>query len=303
MLSPVCRQASSDHDRAPIKELLISHPKSKPTSSHLGAESWRALRILSEFVEAVDTLNGVGPAVSVFGSARTTVDSRYYDMARECGRMLVERQFAVITGGGPGIMEAANRGAMEAGGTSVGLNIALPFEQKPNPFQTVELEFRYFFIRKVMFVKYALGTIIFPGGFGTLDEFFESLTLMQTLKIAPMPVVLVGRGYWEGLLRWFREVLVAEHHAIDEQDLHLFHLTDDVREAVELLQDVREGRRVWAANLPRFPEDLAGPSGEGTREGVLPRKRVSGDAASTPMQVPGAPALRPAPPQDAREDD
>ena len=225
----------------------MSHPKTRPTPSSLGAESWRALRILSEFVEAVDTLNTIGPAVSVFGSARTTVDSRYYDMARECGRMLVERKFAVITGGGPGIMEAANRGAHEAGGTSIGLNIALPFEQTPNPYQNIELEFRYFFIRKVMFVKYALGTIIFPGGFGTLDEVFESLTLMQTLKIRPMPVVLIGRGYWEGLLRWFREVLVAEHHAIDEQDLHLLHLTDDVREAVDLVNDVREGRRVWAS--------------------------------------------------------
>jgi len=248
----------------------------------MGLESWRALRILSEFVEAVDALGTIGPAVSVFGSARTPPETRYYDMARECGRMLVEHGFAVITGGGPGIMEAANRGAREANGTSVGLNIALPFEQVPNPYQTVELEFRYFFIRKVMFVKYARGTIIFPGGFGTLDEVFESLTLMQTLKIRPMPVVLVGRSYWEGLLRWFREVLVAEHRAIDADDFHLFHLTDDVGEAVELVHAVSEGRRAWAANLPRFPEDEAGPSGEGTREGVLPRKRAADATATTP---------------------
>lgn len=280
-----CRQASNDGE-PPLERALINPQKTDPSSPHLGAESWRALRILSEFVEAVDTLNAIGPAVSVFGSARTQVDSRYYDMARECGRMLVERKFAVITGGGPGIMEAANRGAKEAGGVSVGLNIALPFEQVPNPYQNLEIEFRYFFIRKVMFVKYALGTINFPGGFGTLDEVFESLTLMQTLKIQPMPVVLVGRAYWEGLLRWFREVLVAQHHAISEQDLHLFHLTDDVREAVELVHDVHEGRRVWAANLPRFPEDLKEPSGEGTREGVLPRKRGAGDDASTPMPTP-----------------
>jgi len=220
--------------------------------------------------------------VSVFGSARTPVDTRYYDMARECGRMLVERGFAVITGGGPGIMEAANRGAREAGGRSVGLNIALPFEQVPNPYQNVELEFRYFFIRKVMFVKYACGTINFPGGFGTLDEVFESLTLMQTLKIKPMPVVLVGRGYWEGLLRWFRDVLVEQHRAIAETDFHLFHLTDDMREAVELIRDVTDGRRAWAPNLPRFPEDDAAPAGEGTREGVLPRKRSSGGDPATP---------------------
>ncbi|MBX3354603.1 MAG: TIGR00730 family Rossman fold protein [Phycisphaeraceae bacterium] len=267
--------------------------KSRATSPNLGSESWRALRILSEFVEAVDTLNTIGPAVSVFGSARTTPETRYYDMARECGRMLVERGLAVITGGGPGIMEAANRGASEAGGISVGLNIALPFEQVPNPYQTIELEFRYFFIRKVMFVKYARGTIIFPGGFGTLDEVFESLTLMQTLKIRPMPVVLVGRGYWDGLLRWFREVLIDQHRAIDAQDLHLFHLTDDVTEAVDLVHEVSEGRRTWAANLPRFPEDAAGPAGEGTREGVLPRKRAGGESppAAEPTSPPPSPPI------------
>jgi len=248
-------------------------PPRSQSSIESGAESWRALRILSEFVEAADTLAGIGSAVSIFGSARTAPGTRYYEMARSCGRMLVEHDYAVITGGGPGIMEAANRGAHEAGGVSVGLNIALPHEQVPNPYQNVELEFRYFFIRKVMFVKYARGTIIFPGGFGTLDEVFESLTLMQTLKIRPMPVVLVGRGYWEGLLRWFREVLIAEHGAIDEQDFHLFHLTDDVKDAVDLVHQVVQGKRAWAANLPRFPEDAAVPTGEGTREGVLPRKR------------------------------
>ncbi len=251
-----------------------------------GAESWRALRILSEFVEAVDTLAPIGPAVSVFGSARTQPDTRYYDMARTCGRLLAERGLAVITGGGPGIMEAANRGAHEAGGVSVGLNIALPHEQVPNPYQSVELEFRYFFIRKVMFVKYARGTIIFPGGFGTLDEVFESLTLMQTLKIRPMPVVLVGRGYWDGLLHWFREVVIGQHHAIDADDFHLFHLTDDVHDAVELVHAVSEGRRAWAANLPRFPEDEAGPTGEGTREGVLPRKRAAGESSRPPTAQP-----------------
>lgn len=255
---------------------MIPRKTSSPIES--GAESWRALRILAEFVEAADTLATIGPAVSIFGSARTTPETRYYEMARACGRMLVARGYAVITGGGPGIMEAANRGAHEAGGVSVGLNIALPREQRPNPYQNVELEFRYFFIRKVMFVKYARATIIFPGGFGTLDEVFEALTLMQTLKIKPMPLILLGRGYWDGLLRWFRQVLIDEHAAIDEQDFHLFHVTDDVEEAVEIVHQVIEGRRAWAANLPRFPEDEAGPTGEGTREGVLPRKRGGADS-------------------------
>ncbi|MBM4113693.1 MAG: TIGR00730 family Rossman fold protein, partial [Phycisphaerae bacterium] len=254
-------------------------PRPASTTSGTNTEAWRALRVLSEFVEAIDTLDSIGPAVSVFGSARTAPDTRYYDMARECGRQLVERGFAVITGGGPGIMEAANRGAKDAGGVSIGLNIALPHEQVPNPFQTMELEFRYFFIRKVMFVKYARGTINFPGGFGTLDEVFESLTLMQTLKIRPMPVVLVGRAYWEGLLHWFREVLIGQHRAIDEMDFRLFYLTDDVKDAVDVVHQVHEGRREWAANLPRFPEDDAQRTGEGTREGVLPRKRAPGEAA------------------------
>ena len=235
-------------------------------------ESWRMLRILSEFVEAIETMAHQPPAVSVFGSARTPPDDRYYKLAVECGAKLVEKQFAVITGGGPGIMEAANKGAAEAGGTSVGLNIALPMEQMPNPYQNVELDFRYFFIRKVMFVKYARGFVIFPGGFGTMDEFFESLTLMQTLKVVPFPVILIGSDFWSGLLDWVRSSMQEAFNTISVNDLNMFHLTDDVDEAVQIVYETHIGKRKAAEWLPRFTSDEDVPTGEGTRAGVEPRK-------------------------------
>jgi uncharacterized protein (TIGR00730 family) len=235
-------------------------------------ESWRVLRIMAEFIEAFDTLARIGPAVSVFGSARTPPTDRYYQMAVECGAKLARKNFAVITGGGPGIMEAVNRGALEAGGTSVGLNITLPMEQKPNPHQNVELDFRYFFVRKVMFVKYARGFIIFPGGFGTMDEFFESLTLIQTLKVVPFPVVLIGSDFWKGLMDWFRSTLDERYHTISPGDFNLFHLTDDVDEAVDIVFETHIGKRKAAEQLPRFAGDTAEPSGEGTRAGVPPRQ-------------------------------
>lgn len=228
---------------------------------------------MGEFVEGIDTMANVGPAISVFGSARTPEDDPYYIQAADCGRKLVRRGFAVITGGGPGIMEAANRGAAEEGGKSVGLNISLPHEQVPNPYQNVEINFRYFFVRKVMFVKYASGFIIFPGGFGTLDEFFESLTLMQTLKIVPFPVVLIGRDYWSGLLDWFKSTLDTKYATISPTDFDLFTLTDDVDEAVTICEDCLTGRRQAGAALPRFVTDETEPTGEGTRLGVPPRKR------------------------------
>jgi uncharacterized protein (TIGR00730 family) len=241
-------------------------------------EAWRALRIMSEFVDAVDTLSRIPPAISVFGSARTKADDPYYAAAADCGRRLVDAGFAVITGGGPGIMEAANKGALDAGGVSVGLNIALPMEQKPNAFQNVELDFRYFFIRKVMFVKYARGFIIFPGGFGTMDEFFEALTLMQTLKIAPFPVVLVGTSFWSGLLDWMRSTLDERFGTISSGDFSLFHLVDDVGEAVRIVNEAYAGRLAVAEDLPRFPTDLeARESGEGTRRGVFPRQSAVPD--------------------------
>lgn len=236
-------------------------------------ESWRVFRIMSEFVEAIETMARVGNAVSVFGSARLKPDDPNYQLAVECGRKLVERDYAVVTGGGPGIMEAANKGAIEAGGTSIGLNIALPMEQTPNPYQNVELDFRYFFIRKVMFVKYACGFIIFPGGFGTMDEFFESLTLMQTLKIPPFPVVLVGTSFWGGLLDWMRATLAEEYKTISPEDFDLFTVTDDLDEAVNVVHEARIGKRTVAAKLPRFRSDAEEThTGEGTRDGVQPRK-------------------------------
>jgi uncharacterized protein (TIGR00730 family) len=235
-------------------------------------ESWRVFRIMSEFVEAFDTLARIDPSVSVFGSARTAPSDPYYAKAVECGRLLVRHDFAVITGGGPGIMEAANKGAIEAGGKSVGLNIALPTEQMPNPYQNVELNFRYFFVRKVMFVKYASGFIIFPGGFGTMDEFFESLTLMQTLKIAPFPVVLVGKEFWSGLLDWMKRTLAEKYHTISPQDTELFHLTDEPEEAVKIVHDTFLGRRTAGEFLPRFASDADPSIGEGTRAGISPRR-------------------------------
>ncbi|TVQ55171.1 MAG: TIGR00730 family Rossman fold protein [Phycisphaerales bacterium] len=235
-------------------------------------ESWRVFRIMSEFVDAIDTMTRIEPAVSVFGSARTPPEDRYYQLAVDCGRKLVKKDFAVITGGGPGIMEAANKGAIEADGTSVGLNISLPMEQMPNPYQNVELDFRYFFIRKVMFVKYARGFIIFPGGFGTMDEFFESLTLIQTLKIVPFPVVLVGSDFWSGLLDWMRKVMDEKFHTISPTDFDLFHLTDDVDEAVNIVYETHIGKRKVAESLPRFDHDEEVRTGEGTRGGIKPRK-------------------------------
>ncbi|HEX3508768.1 MAG TPA: TIGR00730 family Rossman fold protein [Candidatus Dormibacteraeota bacterium] len=194
------------------------------------ADPWRVLRILSEFVEGFDALNDVGPAVTVFGSARATADDPYYAAGRQLGAALARRGFAVITGGGPGIMEAVNRGCQEAGGLSVGCNIELPNEQELNDYVDLGVEFRYFFVRKNMFVKYARGFVIFPGGLGTLDELFESLTLAQTGKIEHFPIVLFGTEYWTGLLDWMRKVVLGRK-AISAEDMDLMTLTDDPEEA------------------------------------------------------------------------
>ncbi len=208
------------------------------------ADSWRILRIMSEFVESFDEM-GRQPEdlVSVFGSARTPEGSEYYEMARDVGRRLVEAGYGVITGGGPGIMGAASRGAFEAGGRSVGLNIQLPMEQHPNPYQTESLSFRYFFVRKVCFLKYSTAIMIFPGGFGTLDELAEVLTMVQTNKINRIPLILVGKKFWEGFLRWVRQNM-ADGGMIAAKDLELVKLVDSAEEAVEyLLQCHRFGRR------------------------------------------------------------
>jgi hypothetical protein len=206
----------------------------RPTDpDFIHSEPWRALRILGEFVDGFDALARVGPAVSVFGSARVGEDSPHYVLAREVGRLLVERGYAVITGGGPGVMEAANRGATEAGGVSVGCTIELPHEQGVNEWVNLAINFRYFFVRKTMFVKYAEAFIVFPGGFGTMDELFESLTLIQTGKVRNFPVVLAGASHWAGLLRWARSRLV-EDGFIGRADLDLVRLSDDPEEIVEL---------------------------------------------------------------------
>jgi uncharacterized protein (TIGR00730 family) len=197
-------------------------------------DPWRVLRIQSEFIEGFGTLAELPAAISVFGSARTSVDSVEYQAGVRLGRGLVEAGFAVITGGGPGAMEAANRGAVEANGISVGLGIELPFEQGLNPYVDIGLNFRYFFVRKMMFVKYAQGFVVLPGGLGTLDELFEALTLVQTRKVTRFPIVLFGTEYWGGLVDWMKNTLIAEGKAA-EKDLLLFHLTDDVEEAVALV--------------------------------------------------------------------
>lgn len=214
------------------------------------ADGWRVLRIQSEFVEGFDALAGVGPAVSIFGSARVGPDDPMYDAARELARVLAGEGFAIITGGGPGIMEAANRGARDGGGLSVGCNIELPFEQNLNAYVDLGIEFRYFFVRKTMFVKYAEAFVIFPGGFGTLDELFEALTLVQTGKIVHFPVVLIGRQYWQGLLQWILERVLAEGK-ISADDMKLMVVTDDVREACQVVKHFHDRKMSQAPTAER----------------------------------------------------
>ncbi len=200
----------------------------------VNTDPWRALRILGEFVEGFDTLARVGPCCALFGSARTDESDKYYKAAQETAANLVKGGLAVITGGGPGIMEAGNRGAHEAKGTPIGCNIELPFEQEGNPYQNVSLEFRYFFARKMMFVKYSVGFVIFPGGYGTFDELFEALTLAQTGKIENFPVVLYGSEYWQGLVQWLREQVLASG-CISEEDMEMFKLADTPEDAARLI--------------------------------------------------------------------
>ncbi len=200
------------------------------------ADPWRVLRIQSEFVEGFGTLAELGPAVSVFGSARTRPDDPFFTLAEEAGAALAGAGYAVITGGGPGAMAAANKGALDAGGTSVGLGIELPFEQGLNEFVDIGVNFRYFFARKTMFVKYSRGFLVLPGGFGTLDELFEAVTLVQTRKVTRFPIVLMGSAYWSGLLDWLRTSALATG-TVAEHDLELLHLSDDVAEAVRIITE------------------------------------------------------------------
>jgi uncharacterized protein (TIGR00730 family) len=214
------------------EKLLDSHHRTEWKTK----DAWRALRILSEFVEGFDSLADLPPAVSVFGSARSKSDSVEYELAADLGSALAEAGYAVITGGGPGVMEAANRGATEAGGMSVGLGIELPFEQGLNDWVDMGIDFRYFFVRKTMFVKYAQAFVVLPGGFGTLDELFEAVTLVQTRKVTRFPVILMGTAYWGGLVDWIRQTVLADGK-ISETDLDLIRLTDDVDEAVQIIVD------------------------------------------------------------------
>ena len=204
----------------------------------LHTDPWRVLRIQSEFVEGFGELAELGPAVSVFGSARTKVDDPAYAQAEAIGGALAGAGFAVVTGGGPGVMEAANKGACEAGGVSVGLGIELPFESGLNDYVDIGLNFRYFFIRKTMFVKYSQGFVVLPGGFGTFDELFEALTLVQTQKVTSFPIVLVGTSYWSGLLDWIQQTVLAAGN-VSARDVEMFRLTDDVEEAVAIMVDAQ----------------------------------------------------------------
>ncbi|MCP4373205.1 MAG: TIGR00730 family Rossman fold protein [Deltaproteobacteria bacterium] len=198
-------------------------------------ESWRLFKIMGEFVEGVDNLHEIGPAVSIFGSARTKPDDPVYKKAEKIAALFAKNKFAVITGGGGGVMEAANRGAAKAGGTSIGLNIVLPFEQEPNKYSNLNLEFNYFFIRKVMFIKYAFAYIIMPGGFGTLDELFEAATLVQTRRIKPFPIILVGSDYWSGLKDWIKSRL-SEKKRISPEDFDILQVVDEPEEVVNIVK-------------------------------------------------------------------
>lgn len=211
---------------------------------------WRMFRIMAEFTEGFEELASVGPAVSIFGSARTEPEDKYYKLATETASELVKAGFAVITGGGGGIMEAANKGAIEAKGQSIGLNIELPTEQLPNEYQNLSLNFRYFFCRKVMFLKYAHGFIVFPGGFGTMDEFFESLVLIQTLKQATFPVVLMGSDFWNGLVDWIKSKMLGDHTYISPGDMDVFTVVDDPRAAVKIMVDFKESTKQSGLDMP-----------------------------------------------------
>ena len=252
MQGPVLRAGDQVPDTTTDQRLLDG----EGSAAWLHTDPWRVLRIQSEFIEGFGTLAELPPAISVFGSARTPADSPEYEAGVRLGQGLVDAGFAVITGGGPGAMEAANRGACEAGGLSVGLGIELPFEQELNEWVDVGIAFRYFFVRKTMFVKYAQAFVILPGGFGTLDELFEALTLVQTRKVTRFPVVLFGSEYWSGLVDWLRTTMVPAA-TIKDTDLDLFTVTDDVDEVVRIVQEAEKARQAGdnGGGMRAFPVD------------------------------------------------
>jgi len=244
-----------------------------------GQDTWRIFRIMAEFVEGFEVMAPVGPAVTIFGSARTRPQNKYYKAAEETGRLFAKRKLAVITGGGPGIMEAANKGAFEAGGQSIGLNISLPQEQEANKYQTISLDFHYFYARKVMFTKYGSAFICFPGGFGTLDEFFETMTLIQTMKVPSFPVMLFGSSHWKGLVDWIKTL--APHYT-DAEDTGIFRLVDDPEECVS--ETIAGMKKHWwkpadellqkaASNGKTRRRPLEGAKASDTGEGTVYGKR------------------------------
>lgn len=221
---------------SPKDEQLIKQAfENKQWPDIKSSDSWNIFKVMSEFVEGYDTLARIGPCVSIFGSARTKPGTKYYEMATDIGKKLAEAGLGVITGGGPGIMEAGNLGAHREKGASVGLNIDLPFEQSANPYIDTDklINFKFFFVRKVMFMKYAQGFIVLPGGFGTLDELFEALTLVQTQKTAKFPIILVGSDFWSGLLDWIKEVMLEKEKNVSPEDMHLFKVVDTADEAID----------------------------------------------------------------------
>jgi uncharacterized protein (TIGR00730 family) len=248
MTGPIIERRGQVSEGSTTDQRLLD---SRGPTDWVHADPWRVMRIQAEFVEGFGALAELGPAIAVFGSARTPAYHPFYAVAEEAGRKLVGAGFAVITGGGPGAMEAANKGACEAGGVSVGLGIELPFESGLNQWVDKGINFRYFFARKTMFVKYSQGFVVLPGGLGTLDELFEALTLVQTQKVTSFPIVLIGTSYWQGLIGWLRETALAEGK-INAADLDMMVLTDDVDEAVALMVAAREHR--YPTPAPERPE-------------------------------------------------
>ncbi|MEZ5987875.1 MAG: TIGR00730 family Rossman fold protein [Planctomycetota bacterium] len=250
-----------------------------------GQDTWQVFKIMGEFVEGFETLRKIGRAVSIFGSARSDPKDPYYELGCKVAERFAKRDWAVITGGGPGLMEAANKGAKKGGGLSIGLNIELPMEQEPNPYQDVELSFDYFFARKVMFVKYAQAYVVLPGGFGTMDEFFEALTLVQTGKVDSFPIVLMGKDYYGGLIRWIEKTMV-DRGTISPGDTSLFYLTDDAEEAVEVVEHftrigvgmnpatIKEWKREWA--LRRRRAAGRGKAAAGAGKAAAGRRKAAG---------------------------
>lgn len=233
-----------DNSRVPYKP-------QKKWSEIKGENAWTMFKVIAEFVEGFERLNRIGPCISIFGSARTKPDHYYYKLAVEVAKRLTAEGYGVITGGGPGIMEAGNKGAKESGGVSVGLNIELPMEQGYNPYIDNDkvFNYNYFFVRKVMFVKYAQGFVVMPGGFGTMDELFELLTLIQTRKIDSLPIVLMGKKFWSGLLTWFQEIMIDEYQTISPKDMDMFILTDDVDEAIAHINSFYEDNHPLRPNF------------------------------------------------------